>query len=72
MIRPYRLGETIKIMVELGANGDVEVREARVDLVCEENYLESYNVMVPDIKIGRPVGGFLGRLGAAPATRQLL
>ena len=46
--RPYRLGEAIDLQVELSARGDVEVREARVDLVCEEDYVESYTVMVPD------------------------
>lgn len=45
--RPYRLGETINVMVELGARGEVEVREARLDLVCEEHYVESYTTNVP-------------------------
>ena len=58
--RPYKLGETIDIVVELSARGDVEVREARVDLVCEEHYVESYNVMIPDIKTGRSMGGLYG------------
>ena len=58
--RQYKLGEAIDIVVELSARGDVEVREARVDLVCEEKYVETYNVMVPDIKTGRSGGGLLG------------
>ena len=58
--RPYRLGETLDIVVELSARGEIEVREARLDLVCEENYIESYNVMVPDIKTGRAMGGLYG------------
>ena len=28
--------------------------------MCEENYIESYNVMVPDIKTGRAMGGLYG------------
>ena len=58
--RPYMLGETIDVMLELSARGDIEVREARVDLVCEEYYVESFNVMVPDIKTGRSGGGLYG------------
>ena len=48
--RPYSLGETIRIQVELTPRRDVEVREARVDLVCEEDFVLSYTVMSP----GRP------------------
>ena len=33
---PYKLGERIALDLELTPNADVEVREARVDLVCEE------------------------------------
>lgn len=63
--RPFKLGEAIDIVVELSARGDVEVREARVDLVCEEHYWDSYSVMVPDIQTGRSVGGFYGGMGTA-------
>ena len=63
--RPYKLGETMDIVVEVSARGDVEVREARVDLVCEEHYWESYSVMVPDIKTGRSAGGLYGGPGTA-------
>ena len=44
--RPYKLGETIDITTELDARGDVEVREGRVDLVCEARWTEIYTVMV--------------------------
>ena len=36
--RDHGLGDMIDIQVRLVPNGDVEVREARVDLVCEERY----------------------------------
>ena len=45
--RSYKLGEAIHATVELTPRSDVEIREARVDLVCEEQYLESYTVNVP-------------------------
>ncbi len=45
--RPYSLGETINAMVELNARSEIEVREARLDLVCEEHYTQSYTVNVP-------------------------
>ena len=48
--RPYSLGETIRVQVELAPRRNVEVREARVDLVCEEDFVMSYTVMSP----GRP------------------
>ena len=34
--RWYELGDTVNIQVNLNPNGDVDVREARVDLICEE------------------------------------
>ena len=63
--RPYKLGETINVMLELSARSEIEVREARVDLVCEEYYVESYDIMVPDIKTGRSMGGLYGGSGIA-------
>lgn len=44
---PYRLGDTINVTVALEPHGDVDVREGRLDLVCEERYTETYSVMVP-------------------------
>ena len=51
--RSYRLGETINLTVELSPRRDMEVREARVDLVCEESWTESFSVMVPDRRAQR-------------------
>ena len=48
--RPYCLGETIHVLVELTPRRDVVVREARLELVCEEDFVMSYSVMAP----GRP------------------
>ena len=45
--RSYRLGETINLTVELSPRRDMEVREARVDLVCEEVWREVFTVMMP-------------------------
>ena len=45
--RPYKLGETVDLVVELDARGDAEIREGRVDLVCEERYTEVYVREVP-------------------------
>ena len=46
--RLYKLGETIDLVVELTARGDVEVREGRVDLVCDARYTERYTVMAAE------------------------
>ena len=39
--RIYELGDTIDIELSLAPNGDVDVREGGVDLVCEEVYSTS-------------------------------
>ena len=39
--REYELGDAINVQVTLTPNGDVRVRQARVDLVCEETYARS-------------------------------
>ena len=48
--RPYSLGDAIHVLVELTPRRDVSIREARLDLVCEEDFILSYTVMSP----GRP------------------
>ena len=60
--RPYMLGETINLRLELTATGDVEVREARVDLVREERWTEVFTMLVP---VHRPMPGIRG---AAPIS----
>ena len=45
--RPYRLGEAIDLVVELIPRRDIEVREGRVDLVCEERYTEISTFRTP-------------------------
>jgi hypothetical protein len=57
--RPYRLGETINISVELQPRRDQEIREGRVDLVCEERWTEVHTVRV---NVNRP------RVGSASAA----
>ena len=59
--RDYKLGETINLTVELSPKRDMEVREGRVDLVCEERWTEVSTVMVP---VSRP-----SRSAAASGTR---
>ncbi len=45
--RVYKLGETIHLTVGLSPKRDIEVREARVDLVREEVWREVFTVMTP-------------------------
>ena len=59
--RSYGLGESLGAKVHLSARRDVEVREARLDLVCEEQFAESYTVSVPSgqpTDYGSPWGQF--------------
>lgn len=43
----FVLGRTVDVVVEVEARRDVEVQEARVDLICEQEWTEIYTVMVP-------------------------
>ena len=61
--RPYKLGETINLTVELSARGDVEVREGRVDLVCQVSWTEVSTAMVAVSS-----GAVFGPLGAVSAV----
>ena len=54
--RAYELGDTINIRVTLTPNGDVDVREARVDLLCEERFSQHESGVVM---------GLSGRAGIA-------
>ena len=49
--RPYKLGETLNISVELEPRRDQEIREGRIDLVCEERWTEVHTVRV---NVNRP------------------
>ena len=44
---PYKLGEEIKCDIQIAPRSDVYVREARIDLVCQVHWTESYTVMLP-------------------------
>ena len=39
--RPYELGETIDVSLDLSPKGDVDVREGRVELKCDMHYTEA-------------------------------
>ena len=60
--RSYKLGETISCDVELVAKADVDVREARIDLVCQVHWGETYTVMVPAVRPSRS-GAMVGPTG---------
>ena len=58
--RIYELGDRITIRVTLNANGDVDVREARADLVCEEHYSRKESgIVVGAAGVGGIQGGKL-------------
>ncbi len=52
--RSYKLGETINLTVDLVPRREFEVREARVDLVCEMRYTEVTTVLVPPLPSRTP------------------
>ncbi len=43
--RPYKLGETVNLTLELSPRRDIEVRDGRVDLVCDMRYTEVVRVV---------------------------
>jgi hypothetical protein len=51
--RTYKLGETMRLTVELSSKKDVDVVEGRVDLMCEEEWAETYIKPEP---MGRAAG----------------
>ena len=38
----YRLGDILPARVEIGAKGDIEIREASISLVCDQKFVENY------------------------------
>ena len=69
--RPYELGDSMKLSIEVRARREIDVEEARVDLECEEQWADTYVKMEP---LGR-TGGMLGRgkpmPGPAAPKRQV-
>ena len=61
--RPYKLGETVSLTLELSPRRDIEVRQGRVELVCDMRYTDVVRVLKrrgglnPGAK-GRARGGF--------------
>ncbi len=62
--RPYLLGETIKIQVELSSRKESDLSSARIDLECEERWVDTYIKIEP---LGR-TGGMLGKGREIPGT----
>jgi hypothetical protein len=51
--RTYKLGDTMRLTVELGSKKDIDVVDGRVDLMCEEKWAETYIKPEP---MGRSAG----------------
>ena len=47
--RTYRLGETIAARVEVTAKGRISIREASVELLCDQKFAETYTVSGPGL-----------------------
>ncbi len=69
--RSYKLGETIHLTLELTPNADVQVRGGRVDLVCEERYVQTGVSFIPDTySPGGGIGGISGSTGHVAKERR--
>ena len=69
--RPYELGETVDLNVDLKPQTNVMVREGRIDLVCEERYQQFYKG--PMIKERRHIfkaGMMRGLMSDNPGPRR--
>ena len=55
--RPHGLGSSMKLSIELQARQEIDIEEARVDLECNEQWVDTYVKME---SLGR-TGGMLGR-----------
>ena len=56
--RSYRLGETIDVRVEITAKGRIAIREAGVELLCDQTFAETYTISGP--------GRYSNTAGTAP------
>ena len=66
--REYELGDAINVQVTLTPNGDVRVRQARVDLVCKETYARSEKGIVMGAGgVGEPEA-YRGGIYSSPQT----
>ena len=45
--RSYRLGDSVDVELTLVPSGDLDVREARVDLILEERFMHRYENVAP-------------------------
>ena len=45
--RPYRLGETVALRVEIVPKGRTTIREAGVELLCDQKFAETYTISGP-------------------------
>ena len=68
--RPYKLGETIDVAVHLEPRNEVDVREARVDLLCEERYTQTSVSWVPDTYSGSAAGSYASGQTKSIATER--
>jgi hypothetical protein len=69
--RTYRLGDTINVTVDLNPRGDVHVREARVDLVCQERYWENSTVSYEVPILVKDRAGMVRQMGNETVTKQI-
>ncbi len=68
--RAYTLGETIDAVVELRPTADIRVRSGRLDLVCEEHYIQRGVSFVPDFYSGKTPYGHITPSGQTSHVAQ--
>lgn len=53
----YTLGDTIDVTVEIRPRGNIQVRGGKIDLICEEKYIQRGVSFVPDTYAGMHPSG---------------
>jgi len=69
--RRFELGESIELEIELRPRSEVEVIEGRVDLVCEERYIEVYTKQYPPTRNIMTRGGFSDPISMPGYSRRV-
>ncbi len=70
--RTYKLGDTIDVTLDVQLHTDVNVREGRVELVCDQNWAKLATTFIPDTyATATPAGGVIsGKTGQITQDRK--
>lgn len=65
----YTLGDTIDVTVEMRPHGNIQVRGAQIDLICEEKYIQRGVSFIPDTYSGMYTSGRTSQVASGRKER---